>query len=108
MMDSTLAVDTANESKTEEIYMATEIFKSEKQYLSSHYEFIGNQAEIAGIIRAHVRNCNTLLRPIQLNQKLLSYFKYGADTFQELKEQVQKDGYTLTTKCYCMHHIMQG
>jgi hypothetical protein len=103
-----VACESKSESKTEENHMAVEIFTSEKQYLSSHYKFIGNQAEVARIIRAHVRNCTTLLEPIQSKKKLLSYFKYGADTLPELEEQVKNDGYRLTKKCHCMRNITQN
>jgi hypothetical protein len=77
-------------------------FQDEKHYLSPHRTFIGNEAEIAGIIRVHVRDCWHLLRPIRRGEKLLTYKKYGADSLQSLHAQVQQDGYDLTYKCPCL------
>jgi hypothetical protein len=85
--------------------MTSTHFQDEKQYLSPHWPIIGNQAEIAGIIRAHLRDCSYLLQSIRRGDALLSYPKYGADSLQSLDAQVQHDGYTLTCNCSCLRKI---
>ncbi len=80
-------------------------FRDDNHYLQNRaqYPIIGNRD--GHVIRVHVRDCESLLRPIRLRQRLTrDYPKYGAHTIDDLEHDAVRDGCTLSYDCDCQQH----
>lgn len=80
-------------------------FRDDTHYLQNptQYPIIGNRD--GRIIRVHVRDCDSLLHPIQLGQRLTrDYPKYGAHTIDELERDANRDSCMLSYDCACQRY----
>lgn len=77
-------------------------FRVDTHYLQdrAQYPIIGNRD--GRVIGVHTQDCDFLLRPIRLGQRLTrDYPKYGALTIGELERDAERDSCTMSYDCHC-------